>query len=182
MTCIVGIVEKGAIYLGADSASCDGSELMVRADRKVFAKNGFVYGFTSSFRMGQLIRYVFAAPLMTPDADVMGYMVGAYIPALRECFRDGGYSRRANEEDIGGTFLVGYRGRLFEVENDFQVGETTSGYNAVGSGKRPALGAMFASTSNTDPASRILLALQAAEQFTTSVRGPFEIISGGRAE
>jgi hypothetical protein len=36
MTCIVGLVEEGKIYLGAVSAGVGGWSLTLRKDRKVF--------------------------------------------------------------------------------------------------------------------------------------------------
>lgn len=55
MTCIVGLVENNKVYIGGDSAGVAGLSLMKRADEKVFKKDEFIFGFTSSFRMGQLI-------------------------------------------------------------------------------------------------------------------------------
>jgi len=37
-------------------------------------------------------------------------------------------------QEAGGTFLVGYRGRLFRVDSDYQVGESVNNYCAVGCG------------------------------------------------
>ena len=42
MTCIVGLVEKGNVYIGGDSAGVGGYSLTVRADRKVFRNGDFV--------------------------------------------------------------------------------------------------------------------------------------------
>ena len=59
MTCIAGLVHDGAVYLAGDSAGCSGWDLTVRADPKVFVSGSYVMGFTTSFRMGQLLRSVF---------------------------------------------------------------------------------------------------------------------------
>ena len=57
MTCIVGLVHEGVVYIGGDSAGVGGMSLTVRADEKVFQNGEFLMGFTTSFRMGQLLRY-----------------------------------------------------------------------------------------------------------------------------
>ncbi|WP_245320978.1 hypothetical protein [Bradyrhizobium sp. NAS96.2] len=53
MTCIVGLVDKGQVFIGGDSAGVNAERLalVVRNDRKVFRNGDFVMGFTSSFRM-----------------------------------------------------------------------------------------------------------------------------------
>jgi hypothetical protein len=51
MTCIVGLVDGGRVWLGGDSAGVSGWDLTVRADRKVFRNGPYVMGFTTSFRM-----------------------------------------------------------------------------------------------------------------------------------
>jgi hypothetical protein len=86
MTCIAGIAQGGKVYIGGDSAGVAGnSQLDVRTDRKVFLSGDFVMGFTTSFRMGQLIQYAFTPPKRHPDKDVMAYMVTEFVDGLRAC-------------------------------------------------------------------------------------------------
>ncbi len=177
MTCVVGVIDAGRVYMGADSAGVAGDTMTIRADKKVFVNGPFIMGFTSSFRMGQLLRYAFTPPPHDPpDMDPYRYMVTTFVDAVRACFKAGGYVRRDHEQESGGNFLVGYRNRLFEINSDFQVGEAVDGYNAVGSGERAALGALFA-TQGQDPVRRVAIALRAAEHVSASVRGPFTIVS-----
>lgn len=51
MTAIVGLVEKGNVYIGGDSAGVAGLSISIRGDEKVFKVGPFIMGFTSSFRM-----------------------------------------------------------------------------------------------------------------------------------
>jgi ATP-dependent protease HslVU (ClpYQ) peptidase subunit len=62
MTCIVGVNHNGNIYIGGDSAGVAGLQLQIRSDEKVFLTGDFIMGFTTSFRMGQLLRYAFSPP------------------------------------------------------------------------------------------------------------------------
>ena len=58
MTCIVGMVDgQGTVYIGADSLAAGGYQKTIRKDAKVFTNGIAVMGYTSSFRMGQLLRY-----------------------------------------------------------------------------------------------------------------------------
>jgi ATP-dependent protease HslVU (ClpYQ) peptidase subunit len=174
MTCIVGIKEDGIVYIGGDSAGVGGLSLTVRADPKVFIKGEFIMGFTSSFRMGELLQYKLPIPLRPQEVDIYEYMVTSFVDAVRDCLKNGGYARKDKEAEEAGTFLVGYRGRLFCIESDYQVRESTFPYDAVGCGADIALGAMFSTEGM--PENRILNALEAAEQFSAGVRRPFKVL------
>ena len=53
MTCIVAIKEGNKIYMAADSAASDGNfSQRTRIDPKIYTVGGYMFGFTSSFRMG----------------------------------------------------------------------------------------------------------------------------------
>ena len=75
MTAIVGIAEKGSVYIGGDSAGVAGLSISTRTDVKVFKNGPFVLGFTSSFRMGQILQYKFDPPKQTVGQDDMKYLV-----------------------------------------------------------------------------------------------------------
>jgi hypothetical protein len=176
VTCIVGLVAGGVVHMGGDSACVGGLSLWSRSDAKVFSNGGFLFGFTSSFRMGQLLRYALRPPKRHADEDVMKFMVTELVPAVRQCLKDGGFASRDSERESGGTFLVGYAGRLFRVCDDYQVGECADGYDACGCGEEFARGAMFA-TKGKPPAERITTALEAAAAHSAGVRAPFVLES-----
>src|SRR5688500_17161460 len=176
MTCIVGFVEGGTVWMGADSAGVSGWDLTVRADQKVFRNGHMLFGFTTSFRMGQLLRYALTVPYHDPSVDVQCYMATTFINAVRQCLKDHGYAKKENEQESGGAFLVAYKGQLFNVGSDYQVGMPLDGYDACGCGDQVARGALFAASGITGRA-RAEIALKAAERCSAGVRGPFEIMS-----
>jgi ATP-dependent protease HslVU (ClpYQ) peptidase subunit len=173
MTCIVGLVDKGDVYIGGDSAGVAGLSLSIRADEKVFGNGPFLMGFTQSFRMGQLLRYKFAPPAQTVHQDDMEYMVTSFVDAVRQCFSGNGFGDK--DATLGGNFLVGYKGNLYNVERDYQVGKLHAPFDAVGCGADLALGAMFA-TEKMKPEDRINMALSAAATFSAGVSPPFIIL------
>jgi ATP-dependent protease HslVU (ClpYQ) peptidase subunit len=181
VTCIVGLVRDGRVYIGGDSAGVDTSgsyDLTVRADQKVFKKGPFLFGFTTSFRMGQLLRYASIIPdRIEENQDVMKYMVTDFIDSLRDCFKKYGFAVKKDEQESAGTFLVGYQGRLFAVYNDYQVAEASCGYEAVGSGFSMAKGALhvLAEFSHAAPEFIVHRALAAAEAHNAAVRGPYHV-------
>lgn len=176
MTCIVGLEHDGDVYIGGDSAGVGGYSLSVRSDSKVFRNGPFAMGFTSSFRMGQLLRYKFSPPEQLPSEDDDKFLVTRFMDAVRQCLKDGGYAETNNGVEKGGVFLFGYRGRLYRVNSDFQVGRNVLPYDAVGCGQDVALGAMGASTIPA-PEARIQQALRISEQHSAGVRGPFSVVS-----
>lgn len=178
MTCIVGLVDaEKRVWIGGDSAGVSGLDLTVRTDPKVFVKDGFAMGFTSSFRMGQLLAHAFIPPKRHADTDLYAYMVTDFVDALRECFKRGGYAERKNEAESGGTFLVGHAGRLFLIHDDYQVALPADPFAAAGCGDRIALGALYASDVAMKPQARLELALTAAQRFSAGVRAPFVTVS-----
>jgi hypothetical protein len=170
MTCIVGLVDKGNVYIGGDSAGVNASELSItlRADEKVFINGPFIMGFTTSFRMGQLLRYKLSPPKQTVHMDDMKYMVTDFIDTAIKCFVENGYGT----ESSGGSFLVGYKGTLYTVDSDFQVGKPINQYAAVGCGSNLALGSLY-TTVGKDPKYRMKVALEAAAHFSAGVAAPF---------
>ena len=171
MTAIVGLAQAGSVYVGGDSAGVSGMSLTVRADTKVFRKDRYLFGFTTSFRMGQLIRYSLTLP--KPGGDLDSFMATTFIDAVRDCLKAGGWAAKENDREEGGTFLVGVRGQLFAVYDDYQVARAADGFAAVGCGDQIALGALYATADlGMGPRRRVRTALAAAERFSAGVRGP----------
>lgn len=184
MTCIVGLEHDGQVSIGGDSAGTNGwLQRRIRVDEKVFINGPMIFGFTSSFRMGQLLRYSLKVPEQLPSQDDYAFMCTAFINAVRECLKLGGYARVKDGEDHGGTFLVGYKGKLYEVEDDFQVGRSVQSFEACGCGVDFAMGAMWAGNITVEnrpvlePADRIKQALTAAATFSAGVAAPFLVLS-----
>lgn len=178
MTCIVALKHGDKIYMGADSAGTNDSfRTVTRKDPKIYKVGDMLVGFTSSFRMGQLLGYSLIVPPHDPKIETYEWMVTDFINAVRRCLSSGGYTTIENNTEGGGQFLVAYKGRIFEVESDFQVGESVEPYLAAGCGTDLALGALYASSQKkiTNPREVVTTALQAAAEFSAGVRGPYLI-------
>ncbi|MBH1937403.1 hypothetical protein I5Q34_24570 [Streptomyces sp. AV19] len=176
MTVIVGLVHDGRVHLGGDSAGVGGYRLTVRQDPKVFRNGPYAMGFTTSFRMGQLLHHAFKAP--KPKGDLDRFMTTVFVDKLRTCLKDGGWARKDSEQEEGGTFLVGVYGRLFAVYGDYQIAEPADGYAAVGCGDEFALGALHATAGmGLEPRKRLTLALAAAGYHSAGVSAPFTYVT-----
>lgn len=181
MTCVAAVVHEGSVWMGSDSCGVAGTDLSVRKDPKVFIKDGFIIGFTTSFRMGQLLMYNLNIPEMD-GLPPFKYMVTKFVDAVRECLSEGGFQKKEAEREEGGTFMVGFNGNLFTIESDYQVAESQNSYDACGCGASIALGALYATQGTFPPDHRIRLALKASEEFSAGVRGPFTLMHLPRAQ
>lgn len=176
MTAIAGLVHDGRVLIGADSGGVGGWTVNVRKDMKVFTNGAYTMGFTTSFRMGQLLRWAFKPPA-PGKGSLERFMCTTWVDAARAALRDGGWAQKESEREVGGVLLVGVRGHLFRIDEDWQVGEHVDGYAAVGSGEQLSLGALAATQHlGLDPEKRVLSALEAAERHNIGVRGPFHLV------
>jgi hypothetical protein len=178
MTAIAGLVDDGHVYIGGDSAGVEsgGWSLSVRADRKVFRNGPMIFGFTSSFRMGQILRYGLTVPPRADGQDAEAYMVTTFIDAVRAALHTAGFRKREDEVETGGAFLVGYDGKLWSIQRDFQVGRSSGGIDAAGAGHEVVLGSLWSTKLfELSPRARIRLALAAAEANNAAVRSPFHV-------
>lgn len=127
--------------------------------------------------MGQILQYELTPPENNIGDDIR-YMVTKFIPSVRECLKNGGFAKVENGQDSGGEFLVGYKGNLYQVCEDFQVLQNTHGKAAIGCGAPYALGALEAmrdiDTMNTHE--KVIRALEIAGTFSAGVCGPYYCI------
>jgi ATP-dependent protease HslVU (ClpYQ) peptidase subunit len=184
MTCIVGLVEGDTIYLGGDSLASDevGSHVVGRADEKVFINDEghvkVIMGFCGSFRAGQLLRHAFVPPDQPTKHDDMTYMVVDFVDALRTTLKEKGALKKDDEEETHPmACMVGYKGHLYAIEEDFDVGRPQDNFYAIGAGGQIAFGALHATrNSGMPPRERVKLALEAAEKYNAACRGPHTIL------
>lgn len=174
MTCIVGIAQDGKVYMGADSMSSDGYDHRVTALRKIFRVGEFLIGYTSSFRMGQILQYHLEVRGQQDGESDERYMVVAFVEAVRSSLKNKGYMRIDSNEETGGTFLVGYRGTLYTVYNDFQINHYQSGMAVCGAGEDYALATLVA-LHDWKPEDRIRRALEISVELSALVSPPFQI-------
>lgn len=178
MTCIVGIQHRGKVYVGGDSLGvAHNYAVRVRDDKKVFTVGNFVIGFTSSYRMGNILQHHLKPPkLPTRRKSLTPYMVREFVPHIQELFVKHKYGTVKDGQQAGGEFIIGIAGELFTIESDFQVAQSSSGYDAVGSGYQVALGSLYSTEKMKNrPRDRIRMALAASEELTGAVRRPFTI-------
>lgn len=186
MTCIVAVKGgSGSVWLGADTVGANDWQVTPRADSKIVTITGddaeIVCGYTTSFRMGQILRHhVKLPPKWNKELD--DWLVVDVIEAIREAFANHGWDRKEDKgEQWGGSFIMVSAGRIFTVQDDFQLAESRRSYDALGCGQYNAMGALYA-TEGQSAKARVETALNAAAELNPFVRGPFEIVEIGGTE
>jgi len=180
MTCIVGLEHDGKVYLGGDSAAVgeEGQQACAITDSKVFVIDDMIFGFCGSFRAGQLIKYGLKIPQKSAGKSDMEFLVIDFVDAIRVLFHEKGCLKKENEEETSpASFLIGYAGHLYYLDDDLHIGRVKEGYHSVGVGSDISLGSLFSTEDLIkDPKERLTIALQAAVKWSGNVRPPFNII------
>jgi hypothetical protein len=173
MTCIVGIARDGVVYMGGDSCGSSYSWQQVGNPKVFITSENFLIGCTTSFRMIDLLHHNLKVGEQKQGQTDDNFMRTTFISAVRQCFKDNGWIDKEPGKNEGGNFLVGYKGNLYEVLEDFGVLNSPTEGMAVGSGAQSARGSLFTTQSNWDCEVRIRQALEAAEAVALGVKGPF---------
>lgn len=190
MTCIVGVVDGAAVWLGADS--CAGNTGMYEhypiKEPKLFycagtpLEDSVLGGYTGTFRFGQLLAHHLVMPSeRNPTADALGYLVGTFLRAVRTTLHGHKYLKVTDGVESvpdGSQFLFASHERLWTMQSDFSVLESLHGEDAVGGGAPYALGSLHATRGFKWPAHRrIAAALRAAAEKSAYVQPPFVLWS-----
>jgi hypothetical protein len=180
MTCIAGLVADKTVYIGGDSAATSGWGLTILKEPKVFRNKDFLIGCSGAARMITLLRHSLIPPEQEENEDTLFFMATRFIDAVRECLKNGGLAKKENEQETMGEscFLVGYRGQLFCVYDDYHLSEALCAYGAIGCGDDIALGSLYTTHGmDISPDKRVEMALYASEKHNAGVRAPFLIQS-----
>ena len=176
MTCIVAIAHNDKVHMGCDSAAYDSESTthFIKTSPKIFTIDDYIIGYANSFRAGQIIQYDFIPPI--PDAkNIMRTMTIDFIAGIQAAYERNKFVHDDDSEYV--DLIVGVNGQLFTIESDFQVQEYTENYISIGSGSHFALGSLHSTKSLKNPILRIEKALEAAAEYTGSVKPPFYIDS-----
>lgn len=180
MTCILGVVDKdtGDVYIGGDSSAVAEYDMLTIATPKVFRVGPFLFGFAGHFRFGQVIQHAFDPPKYK-GGDLAAYMSRDVMEGMREVLDDAGFLRSIEGRDRAGLGMIGYEGRLFVIQDEFEVLEMVDNVAAIGCGYPYALGAWQGIQSLNPDATmewRVRKSLEISEYYSGGVRAPFHIL------
>lgn len=183
MTCIIGYMAGGKIYMGGDSAviTKSGDSAIIRTmtePPKVFKTGEWLIGFSGTPRFGQILRDCFHPTPIGTSEDVVKYLTETFVKELIETLDKLKYLEIRNGEASCYPFLIGTQGRIFKIGTDLVALEVKDDFTAIGSGEEFALGALDAleNYSNLTVKQRIANALRITAKYHPYVREPFTII------
>lgn len=133
MTCIVALTDGKDVHMAGDLMAHNGFTGNVLDKSKVFIKEGFIVGYTTSFRMGQILEYAWTPPSKKESQTEDSYIYIDIVNSFREVFSQNGYGNKDGIEDHSGEFIFGYKGRLFLHQQNYSILESNS-FVATGSG------------------------------------------------
>lgn len=176
MTCIVGLVQNKTVWLGGDRAATgDGLNRILIKEPKIFEKQGIGFGVCGLPKVMDALQHAIELPSFT-GGDDKGYLVSHVIPAIREGLKNLDCTvPHHGQQYFHGAMLIGFAGRLYQLEGNFQLVESAQGFDAVGSGAEPALGSLRSTKGN--PKKRLLEALKVSAENNAGVAPPFDVIS-----
>ena len=170
MTCIVGISDGNTVYIGGDRGASDDSSIISLAQPKVKVKGDWIYGYSGSLGNGQLFDLIDLPPV-ADDEDPFKIIRLDIVEELKSLIDSHGSDKEDNVTD----YLIGCKGRLFELSSeDWGVVEVSE--VAIGSGGNFALGSLYSTKDNTNPIVRITIALNAAITYSPTCQGPIDVI------
>jgi ATP-dependent protease HslVU (ClpYQ) peptidase subunit len=167
--------------MGADSIAMNGWARDIIAESKMFKRCGMLFGCAGNPRMAQILRYqtVFKAQMGAQSDEE--WLVCEVVERARVAFKEYGYTETENGRELGASFLLGYKGKLYSVEGSFQLCRSARKMCAMGAGDDFALGALhatlkqFETWSEASITSAINHALQTASELSSAVAGPFMV-------
>ena len=170
MSTVIGMVDNGKVWLGADSyATTSEGERRRMVAEKIFTNGPYIIGFIGSVRTGQVVKPEYFKP-----PEELYQFPDALLAQFKEkgCLAINSDNQCVLQES---NFLIGTPdGRLHEILVDFQMNEIED-FTAVGSGSAFALGSLFTTRNQKDPKKRIITALKAASEYDMSTGPPFVI-------
>lgn len=171
MTVIVGIADKGKVYIGGDRGHSDSHTLVSSSQPKIFEVGQYIIGYAGNTGIGQAIVHNFPFPAVK-SSNIYKHMTTVFIPQLRSFIIDNNIKLPESDDDNAG-FIVGVKGKIYEIDlSDYQCVEYTE--VAIGTGSSYAYGSIY--NNNNNPEERIRRGIEAAIHYSPSCSSPIDIL------
>lgn len=171
MTCIVAIKQDNLIILGGDSAASGGNRIVSRKDKKIFKKKNLHFGFSGSFRVGQLIKYQLQITKKPDNTSTTEYIVNFVVSSIIKLLTD---NKLVKNNEMDCNLIIVCEDYIFKIDSDFQVEVSEDSYVAIGDGADVALGSLYALAGfDISPLEKARIALEASGKYCTTVSTPY---------
>jgi ATP-dependent protease HslVU (ClpYQ) peptidase subunit len=179
MTCIAGLIDKnGKGHIASDSLGSNGYTKSNYKNNKIFRKGELLRGYTSSYRMGQLLEHSLTLPARKVSQTIESYMYVDFVNAVRILLKDHGYLKVDSNRESIGNFLIITEGRIFGMQDDMSLLESADGFDACGSGEDYATAALYILAKQGKLGARAMLtqAIETASKYIATVGGDIRYI------
>jgi ATP-dependent protease HslVU (ClpYQ) peptidase subunit len=174
MTTVIAVETKRGVIFGSDTQVTSGFQKSQLAAPKFFQKNDYVIGLAGVWEMFSVLKRSELPAVETDDLDA--HMREVFLPVANQLENEmlEKFGVPANHPNAPhSSLLVSVRGAVYEVDlNDGQAPwRKGSGYSAIGSGSRYALGSLGGARKLDLKA--VEAALLAASRNDIGTSGPF---------
>lgn len=148
MTTIIGVEYANRCVVLGDSRVVGDSKIYSHPDMvKVVTNGNFIIGAAGDVRALQVILHTWKPPVaVAKDKDnLFQFMISKVVPSLKQLLTD--YNLldiKSTDKDFELYVLIAYNGNIFEIDSEFAVSRSESGYYGIGTGGDYALGALYA--------------------------------------
>ena len=175
MTTIIGVEYANRCVVLGDSRVVGDSKIYSHPDMvKVITNGNFIIGAAGDVRALQVILHTWKPPVaVAKDKDnLFQFMISKVVPSLKKQLNDYGLlDTKSPDKDFELYVLIAYNGSIFEIDSDFAVSRSESGYYGIGTGGDYALGALYAGATPEQAASIAALNdSKTAEPFITETQ------------
>jgi ATP-dependent protease HslVU (ClpYQ) peptidase subunit len=184
MTVIVGVeATDNSVVLAADSLASgpefkqniSGSKIarfqvpIINKASEVVNTCDLLIGIAGSIRYMQVIQYRLE---LLPQEDDMGdeeYLSTRFISGIMRALRRG----KVNTEDYESRAIIGYRGKIYRMQEGFDILRSGNSYSAEGSGLEYATGVLYSLLDNETPSLEIAESVARLAVETACYHHPF---------
>lgn len=180
MTCIVGMIDKsGKGHMASDSLGSNGHNKGTYKNKKIFKKGEMLIGYTSSYRMGQLLEHSLTLPGRKVDQTIENYIYVDFVEAVRKLMKEHGYLKIDSNKESIGQFPILTEGRIFLMQDDLSLLEAEDNFDACGSGEDFATATVdiLLKHSKLTPKQILTEAVQTASKYIATVGGEVRYLS-----
>lgn len=158
--------------MAAERGASDDDTIMALTTPKIWKTGPYVFGYAGTLD-GERMRYNFKPTAPTTTKDIDKFMQTSFIKQLRAFYNEW-WVDTSKDADLG--LIIGVKGNIYEHNAiDMSLSKFTGDYLSIGSGSGFAYGSLYTSE-HLPPQDRVITAVHAAINFSTSCMGPVDFI------
>jgi ATP-dependent protease HslVU (ClpYQ) peptidase subunit len=157
MTTIIGVEYANRCIVLGDSRVVGDSKIYSHPDMvKVVTNGNFIIGAAGDVRALQVILHTWKPPVAVAKdkENLFQFMIAKVVPSLKQQLTEYGLlESKSADKEFEVYVLIAFNGNIFEIDSDFAVSRSKSGYYGIGTGGDYALGALYAGATPEQAAS-----------------------------